>query len=154
VATMDQMIDITRNEISIGSGHKQALSCQWPSSRKKGKKPVARAFYTDIETPIFLNTNWLLRSDPGNPTIALPNPREELALPLNGKKSKLTRNDLLRYFAGERLQLNEATLIGVLARFRKAVADWHGLLERSFLSPAMANRFLTLLETRAQRCLA
>jgi serine/threonine-protein kinase HipA len=89
-----------------------------------------------------------------NTTIALPNPQEELALPLNGKKSKLTRNDLVRYFARERLQLNEAVLTEVLARFRAAVPQWRGLLERSFLSAEMKEKFLSLLEARAKRCLA
>lgn len=89
-----------------------------------------------------------------NSTIALANPQEELALPLNGKKSKLTRNDLVRYFARERLQLNEAVLTDVLARFREAVPQWRGLLDRSFLSPDMKEKFLSLLEARTQRCLA
>jgi serine/threonine-protein kinase HipA len=89
-----------------------------------------------------------------NSTIALPNPQEELALPLNGKKSKLTRNDLLRYFARERLHLNEAVLADVLVRFREAVPQWRRLLERSFLSSAMKEKFLLLLEGRAQRSLA
>jgi serine/threonine-protein kinase HipA len=86
-----------------------------------------------------------------NTTIALPNPREELALPLNGKKSKLTRHDLLRYFARERLRIDEAALAGVLARFREALPHWRGLLERSFLSPEMRDKYLSLLEARAQR---
>jgi serine/threonine-protein kinase HipA len=89
-----------------------------------------------------------------NSTIALPNPQEELALPLNGKKSKITRNDLVRYFARERLHLNEAVLTDVLARFHEAVPQWRRLLERSFLSSAMKEKFLSLLEGRAQRSLA
>ncbi len=89
-----------------------------------------------------------------NSTIALPNPQEELALPLNGKKSKLTRDDLVRYFGSERLQLNEAVLAEVLARFRQALPHWRELLERCFLSAEMREKFDSLLETRAQRCLA
>jgi serine/threonine-protein kinase HipA len=41
-----------------------------------------------------------------NATILLKNPKEELALPLNGKTSRLTRNDSLDYFPCERLQIS------------------------------------------------
>jgi serine/threonine-protein kinase HipA len=88
-----------------------------------------------------------------NTTIALPDPREELALPLNGKKSNLTRNDFLRYFARERLQLNEAMLAGILNRFRQALPRWRVLLDQCFLSAEMKRRYVMLLETRAQQCL-
>jgi serine/threonine-protein kinase HipA len=86
-------------------------------------------------------------------TLALPNPQEEFALPLRGKKSNLTRSDLFRYFARERLQLNDAALAGVVTRFREALPQWGGLIERSFLSPALQGRFRALLESRARRCL-
>ena len=89
-----------------------------------------------------------------NSTIAIPNPQEELALPLNGKKSKLTRHDLWRYFALERLELNEALLAEMLTRFRGALPQWRKLIERSFLSSEMKEKFLSLLESRAERCLA
>lgn len=42
-----------------------------------------------------------------NSSVVMRNP-EELALPLHGKKSKLTRNDFLTYFARQRLQLVDA----------------------------------------------
>ena len=42
-----------------------------------------------------------------NSTIVLHNPREELALTLNGKKSNLSRNDFVDYYAFERLGLNK-----------------------------------------------
>jgi hypothetical protein len=42
----------------------------------------------------------------------------------------------------------------VLARFREAAPEWRRLLERSFLSSAMKAKFVSLLEARAQRCLA
>lgn len=89
-----------------------------------------------------------------NTTLALPSSQEELALPLNGKKSKLTRNDFLQYFARERLQLNEAVLAEVLTRFREAVSRWRELLAQCCLSAEMKQKFLSLLEARAQRCLS
>ena len=88
-----------------------------------------------------------------NTTIAIPKPQEELALPLNGKKSNLTRNDLVRYFARERLQINEKVVTETMGRFREALPQCRGLLDRSFLSLEMKEKFLSLLEARAQKSL-
>jgi serine/threonine-protein kinase HipA len=86
-----------------------------------------------------------------NTTIALKNAKEELALPLNGKKSRLTRNDVLNYFARERLQLNERVLKDVLLRFAKAISIWRELLDRSFLSAQMKEKYAAVLNERAAR---
>src|SRR6266568_3686610 len=64
-----------------------------------------------------------------NTTIALKAAKEEMALPVNGKKSRLTRNDLLTYFARERLQINERILNDVLSRFARAMPAWRELLD-------------------------
>ena len=45
-----------------------------------------------------------------NSTIVLKKPQEEMALPIRGKRSNLTRNDLFTYFATERLQINKRVL--------------------------------------------
>jgi serine/threonine-protein kinase HipA len=74
-----------------------------------------------------------------------------MALPLRGKKSHLTRHDLVDYFARERLQINERTLADVLTRFERAVPVWRQLLEKSFLSREMKNKFLSAIEERTQR---
>ncbi len=86
-----------------------------------------------------------------NTTIALKNAKEELALPLKGKKSRFTRNDLLDYFAHERLQLNEGVLKEILSRFTKAIPTWRDLLDRSFLSDPMKERYSAVLTERLQR---
>ena len=86
-----------------------------------------------------------------NTTIALKNAREELALPLRGKKSRLTRNDFLTYFANERLQINEGVLNDVLSRFSKAMPVWREWLEKSFLSPEAKLKFSAILSERRER---
>jgi serine/threonine-protein kinase HipA len=86
-----------------------------------------------------------------NTTIALKNAREEMALPLKGKKSRLTRNDLLNYFARERLQLNERVLNDVLSRFVNAIPVWRELLDKSFLSGEAKERYLAVLTERGKR---
>jgi len=85
-----------------------------------------------------------------NTTIALKNPREELALPLRGKKSRLTRHDFITYFAGERLQINQRMLNDVLARFAQAIPAWHECLDRSFLSPEAKQRFASVINERRE----
>ncbi len=86
-----------------------------------------------------------------NTTIALKNAKEEFALPLNGKKSKLTQNDLFDYFARGRLQLNEKVLKDILSRFAKAIPTWRDLLGRSFLSNEMKEKYSAVLTERLQR---
>lgn len=86
-----------------------------------------------------------------NTTIALKNAKEELALPLNGKKSKLTRRDLVDYFGRERLQINSAVLDSICARFSKALPVWRDVLGRSFLSRGMKESYAAVLEDRATR---
>jgi len=86
-----------------------------------------------------------------NTTIALKNAKEECALPLKGKKSSVTRNDLLDYFARERLQLNEGVLKEILSRFGKAIPTWRDLLDRSFLSDPMKEKYSAVLTERLHR---
>jgi serine/threonine-protein kinase HipA len=86
-----------------------------------------------------------------NTTIALKNAREELALPLRGKKSRLTRNDFLDYFARDRLQLNHRVLGDVLSRFTNAIPAWLELVDKSFLSPESKQKYSALLSERRER---
>jgi serine/threonine-protein kinase HipA len=68
-----------------------------------------------------------------NSTIALKNPKEEMALPIRGRRSRLTKHDLLDYFAGECLEINERVRDEVIARFRSAFPVRNDLLTKSFL---------------------
>ena len=86
-----------------------------------------------------------------NTTIALKNAKEELALPLNGKKSRLTRRDLLDYFGRDRLQINDVVLGDVVSRFARALPVWHDLLGRSFLSEEGKQRYAVVLGDRQKR---
>ncbi|MCJ7601286.1 MAG: HipA domain-containing protein, partial [Desulfobulbaceae bacterium] len=83
-----------------------------------------------------------------NTTIVLPRAEEELALPLNGKKNKLTREDFLDYFANERLGLTERVIDKMLADFAKVRPEWEGMVEMSFLSDEMKERYLKILDER------
>lgn len=86
-----------------------------------------------------------------NSTIALRKPKEELALPLHGKKSGITRKDLFSYYASERLQINDHILDEMTARFRNAFPTWIALLEKSFLPPEMKTAYAQVLTERQGR---
>ena len=86
-----------------------------------------------------------------NTTIALKNPQEEMALPIRGKRSSLTRNDLFDYFATERLQINERVLNEMATRFQMAFQRWDALLAASFLSSKKKTAYAAVLAERKSR---
>ncbi len=83
-----------------------------------------------------------------NTTIAQHKAKEELALPLNGKKHNLTQSDFFKYLAVERLQLNSVVIASVQQAFQKAFPQWKALIEISCLSSAMQEKYWQLLERR------
>lgn len=83
-----------------------------------------------------------------NSTIAMPQVNEELALPLNGRKRNLRRKDFFEYFANDRLQLNAVIIDKIVSELKKALPVWESYIEISFLSPAMKEKYLNLLEER------
>ncbi len=87
----------------------------------------------------FLNTTILLKAT------------EEIALPIRGKKNRLTKEDLVNYFGSERLQLSDAVLKKELQAFEAVYARWIELLDRSFLSPKMRQAYKDLLQERFSR---
>lgn len=86
-----------------------------------------------------------------NSTIAIKNPEEEIALMLKGKKSNLKAADFIDYYAKEKLLLNERTINTILDQMKKATPKWKELLEISFLSEDMKEKYLDLLESRVGR---
>src|SRR5690606_33224092 len=83
-----------------------------------------------------------------NSSIAIKNPEEEIALTLKGKKSNLKASDFTDYYAKERLQLNEKTITVILEQMQEAIPKWKELIEISFLSENMKEKYFNLLETR------
>jgi serine/threonine-protein kinase HipA len=86
-----------------------------------------------------------------NSTIPNPRSREELALPLHGKKSNLRANHFWRYLAVERLGLSPALVAETKTRMARASATWPDRIATSFLSETMKERYLKLLAERRQR---
>ncbi len=86
-----------------------------------------------------------------NTTIVQKNVREEIALPLNGKKSDLKKRDFLEYFAVDRLGLNQNVITGIIQEIQRAIPSWQELIANSFLSPSMQEKYLRSLEERLRR---
>ena len=83
-----------------------------------------------------------------NTSIALLHPKEELALPLRGKKNNISKNDFLKYFAIERLQINQIIIDEMMEDFIKKIPMWSELIDKSFLTSTMKERYKNLLEER------
>lgn len=94
----------------------------------------------------------LVRLSPGydlvNSTIELKQQDEEIALPLEGKKKRLTRNILIDYFGMERCELTSKSVEKVLETISSAIPKWKTLIDISFLSKEMKGKYRDLLDVR------
>ena len=82
-----------------------------------------------------------------NTTIEYRKPDEEIALPLKGKKKRLTYN-IIEYFGLGRCELTAKSIDKVLDTISSAIPVWKSLIDSSFLSNGMKEKYLKLLETR------
>jgi serine/threonine-protein kinase HipA len=83
-----------------------------------------------------------------NSTIAIKNPKEEIALTLNGRKRNLRRKDFIEYYAYDILKLNKSIIEQQLERIDQAKDLWLALLNRSFLSLELKSKYQKLMEGR------
>ncbi|MCR8668677.1 HipA domain-containing protein [Aestuariibaculum sp. M13] len=83
-----------------------------------------------------------------NSSIAIKNPEEEIALTLKGKKSNLKAEDFIDYYAKERLLLNEKTIAITLKEMQNTVPKWKNLIDISFLSYEMKEKYFKILDNR------
>ncbi len=85
-----------------------------------------------------------------NSTIAIKNPKEEIALTLNGKKRNLRRKDFIDYYAFEILKLNQSVVNNKLELIEKAKSAWFQLISISFLNDPLKEKYTLLLENRCK----
>jgi len=84
-----------------------------------------------------------------NTTIALGGgAKEEMALPLNGKKHNLRKKDFIEYYGVQKLELNEPVIREILKQLSSATPRWESLIKTSFLSQASKDNYLKVLENR------
>lgn len=85
-----------------------------------------------------------------NSSILLKGDIEEIALPLKGKKSNLTRDVLVNYFGKERCNLTEPIIERTLDTIQSALPSWYELIGISFLSDEMKDKYEKLLQERIE----
>lgn len=85
-----------------------------------------------------------------NTSIAIGNPKEEIALPIAGKKKNLRRSHFVKYLAEERMNIPAKKIASVLEDLRSCISEWENLIEKSFLSDSMKESYLELLYQRVR----
>jgi serine/threonine-protein kinase HipA len=83
-----------------------------------------------------------------NTTIELKEPDEEIALTLQGKKKNLTKNILVDYFGREICGITGKVVDNVMGQVHSAVPEWTGLIDSSYLSAGMKEKYHALLNSR------
>lgn len=83
-----------------------------------------------------------------NTTLVLGDAMEESALPLMGKKKKLTHNLWFDYFCRDRLGLSQKTIETIAESLSSATPRWRELIACCFLSLAKKEDYLKLLDHR------
>ena len=86
-----------------------------------------------------------------NTTLAMGGASEELALPLAGKKSNYKREHLINYLGKDRLGLTDKTIEAELQNINDKLPVMEQLINKSFLSAEMKEKYLELLTSRFQR---
>lgn len=84
-----------------------------------------------------------------NTTIAIGKAKDEIALPLRGKKNNLNAKDFIAYFGLEKLELTSLVIEKTLASIKVQFSPWQELIRNSFLSNSMQEKYLALLHDRA-----
>ncbi|MCJ8499681.1 HipA domain-containing protein [Desulfatitalea alkaliphila] len=88
-----------------------------------------------------------------NTSIVLSEVQEEIALPIKGKKRKLTPEILIDYFGRFRLGLNRKIISLVLDDLKGSASGWDHLIGVSFLPDELKSEYRLLVETRRKRLL-
>lgn len=84
-----------------------------------------------------------------NVSIANPKDKEELALPLSGRKTKLRLDDFLK--AAKTMGLNDKVVLRLIDGLQKALPKWQTLIRNSFLNEDMKNAYENLVVSRLAR---
>lgn len=71
---------------------------------------------------------------------------EDLALTLNGKKKKITKNDIKT--AMGRFNISNKAIDNIFSKFSTSISSWHDFIDISFLSKEMKSQYHDLLNQR------
>lgn len=81
-----------------------------------------------------------------NVAIANPKDKEEMALPINGKKAQIKLADFLK--ASDTMGIEQLVTLGLINGLRDAMPAWIDLINNSFLSDEMKQNYLDLISRR------
>ena len=81
-----------------------------------------------------------------NVAIANPKDKEEMALPINGKKAQIKLADFLK--ASDTMGIEQRVTRGLINGLRNAMPAWIDLINNSFLSDEMKQNYLDLISRR------
>ncbi len=81
-----------------------------------------------------------------NVAIANPKDKEEMALPINGKKAQIKLADFLK--ASDTMGIKQRVTLGLINGLRNAMPAWIDLINNSFLSDEMKQNYLDLISRR------
>ena len=81
-----------------------------------------------------------------NVAIANPKDKEEMALPINGKKAQIKLADFLK--ASDTMGIERRVTLGLINGLRNAMPAWIDLINNSFLSDEMKQNYLDLISRR------
>lgn len=84
-----------------------------------------------------------------NVAVANPRDKEELALPLSGRKSRLHLDDFLS--GAKAMGLEEKVVLRLIASLQKALPKWQHLIQNSFLDEDMKIAYMNLITSRIAR---
>lgn len=84
-----------------------------------------------------------------NTAIVMPEDKEESALTINGKKSKLNRNDFQELATS--LKISNKSMEAIYKRFKAVLPLWISLIEQSFLSEGFKERYISLINQRQRK---
>ena len=73
----------------------------------------------------------------------MPEDKEELALTLNGKKSRIVRRDFEKAILGS--GISEKVVENIAKKFRKALIKWLDLIDQSFLPDDIKKQYKRLV---------
>lgn len=80
--------------------------------------------------------------------LVIPQDNEELALTLNGKKSKLKKNDFDSLL--KTMKVDDKAIENVYDKFRKVIPEWLLFIDSSFLPDEMKEEYKTLIQEKCK----
>ena len=78
--------------------------------------------------------------------LVIPEDKEELALTLNGKKNRLTREDIT--IAALNSGMEQKVIENIFLKFQKTIPHWNALIDNSFLSYEMKENYKSIIQKR------